>query len=86
MRIRLNSPDITGHGTKIVDLQSGETVQGVVKAEITIQGDRLNQAALTLEYVSADVVANAEFQMIHPVTRKITRIKSIEFEDGVWRP
>lgn len=82
--VRIISENGIGHGTKVTDANTGETIHGVTKLEFgEITVDSINEVKMSLGFTELDVCANhVSFLAIDPATGKFKNVKSIQFEDG----
>lgn len=84
MKVKVIS-DGTPYGAKVVDAETGATIQGVKSARISLTPEA-TVVDLELAGVEIDVTSlNARFLSMHPVSKKLEEVEQIVFKDGTIR-
>ncbi len=81
-RIRIQNDTGIGNGTKIIDTETGKTIDGVVSIDVHIGIDELNTADVRLHLVHVDLIARPRFEFRDPETGEWREVRAVEWSDG----
>ena len=80
MKIRIES-DGTAYGSRILD-ENGNSIEGITRVEWDHATQMQPRALVQLACIKINAGGEARFEVIHPTTRQMIRIKGFIGEDG----
>lgn len=82
-RYKLISENSIGNGSKVIDTETGQEIQGVRSAVARVEVDKANLLELEIVCVAAEVASDeVQLRVMHPISGEWKQVREIVFEDG----
>lgn len=80
--VKIISSGGVSNGSKIVDTETGQDIEGVEAVDISLKVGDIVKATIKFALVETEVEGKASYVMAHPKSGERKRVRAIIFDDG----